>query len=90
MPFEVNDFVEAPTVQVLDNLKKAELLAVIRELQIDYAKASMNKSELKSIIAEYFVEVELFEEDVLEEHYCKPETVDPFELKKLEMEMKLK
>ena len=88
MSFNVKAFVTSPTIEVLEQLKKVQLLAVIRELQIEDVKVSMTKSELKTIIVEHFVEEELLDERDLD-RYSGKDSLD-LELKKLEMEMQMK
>ena len=91
MSFDVKAFVTSPNIEVLEKLKKDELLAVTKELQITDVKAT-RKSELKKIIVEYFVDAELLDEDILEQYsgrksdVLEMKTSEAFALKRLEME----
>ena len=84
MPFNVKDFVRCPSVEVLESLKKTELLAVAKDLLIEDVKMSMTKSQLKRIIAEFFVDEELFDETVLDVYEEKAS--ESLELKKFQIQ----
>ena len=82
----VKAFVASPSTEVLDTMKKVDLLAVCKELNVR-ARASMRKDHLKSMIVEHFVDEEELEEHVLEKYKV---VSDVSEREYLEHELRLK
>ena len=86
MEFDMDSFLENPSWEVFDRLKKNDLLKLSDHFEAD-AKPAMRKQIVKNIIIQILVDENIFDEDALE-YMVEPHTGnDAFELKKLEMEM---
>ncbi|VDI48566.1 Hypothetical predicted protein [Mytilus galloprovincialis] len=86
MAFDAGNFLKTPDPEGFDNLKKEELVLLAKHLKLDF-KVSMRKQIIKNLVIDKLVDAEILGEEALE---LKVETVDPFKLKQLELEYKLK
>ena len=81
----VDTFVEEPSVEKLDAMKREELINLAKHYKLSY-KTSMRKQEIKNIVIESLVDDHVLPYDALE---CVQETSDVYKLKKLELEHEL-
>ena len=61
MSFRLEDFIAAPSQELLNLAKKSELLEIASHYSIPDVKRSMLKHEIKNIIFHFFVDEEIFE-----------------------------
>ena len=82
----VEDFKKAPTVQGLKKLKKSELLEFARELEFE-VKVSMTKAVIARMIAEHYVDEDVFTDQDLAQFADPSGSADAaLKLKVLELE----
>ena len=87
----VADFEESPSEDKVFGLKRAELFEVAKHYKISVA-ASMKKADLRAVILEHLVEVEILEESMVEEKQVEGygHSVEAaIKLKQLELEIQL-
>ncbi|KAJ8019215.1 hypothetical protein HOLleu_42344 [Holothuria leucospilota] len=85
MPFNLDKFVDSPSVEELDSLKKSEIVQVAKHYGIEF-QPLMRKDEIKRYVLEYLVDESILPSTVLETAITVP-TDNTFELKRLEIEM---
>ena len=88
MPFDVKTFVDSPSIEKLNNLKKSEVIKIIKHYNIDCDR-KMRKDELKKVVAEYLIDENLCEEsdhDKLNLSINFEECDNTLELRKLELQ----
>ena len=88
MPFDVKTFVDSPSIEKLNNLKKSEVIKIIKHYNID-CNRKMRKDELKKEVAEYLIDENLCEEsdfDKLNLSISSEESDNTLELRKLELQ----
>jgi len=61
-PFNIDTFVEEPTLKVVKSLKKAELIQVTQHYKLEF-NSTLKKSELKKLVIEFLVEEEVVSEN---------------------------
>ena len=61
MLFKLEDFIAAPSQELLNLAKKSDLLDIASHYSIPNVKTSMLKHEIKNIIIQFFVDEEIFE-----------------------------
>ena len=57
-PFNIETFVEEPTLRVVKSLKKAELVSVAQHYKLEVG-STMKKSQIKQLVIDYLVEEEI-------------------------------
>jgi len=65
MEFNVAEFLEDPSWEKLDKLKKSELLKMSMHFEAE-AKPAMRKQEIKNVVIQTLVDEEVLDESVLE------------------------
>ena len=88
MPFDVKTFVDTPSIEKLNNLKKSEVIKIIKHYNID-CNRKMRKDELKKEVAEYLIDENLCGEsdfDKLNLSISSEECDNTLELRKLELQ----
>ena len=84
------EFVQSPSMEVLETFKKDMLVQVAQELQLE-VKRSTCKHELKRLIVEQLVDEDVLHDSCLEVY--KPLPMDPsgqYEIRRLEIERELR
>ena len=84
------EFVQSPSMEVLETFKKDILVQIAQELQLE-VKRSTRKHELKRLIVEQLVDEDVLPDSCLEVY--KPLPMEPsgqFEIRRLEIERELK
>ena len=84
------EFVQSPSMEVLETFKKDMLMQIAQELQIE-VKRSTRKHELKRLIVEQLVDEDVLPDSCLEVY--KPLSMEPsgqYEIRRLEIERELK
>ena len=84
------EFVQSPSMEVLETFKKDMLVQIAQELQIE-VKRSTRKHELKRLIVEQLVDEDVLPDSCLEVY--KPLPMEPsgqYEIRRLEIERELK
>ena len=84
------EFVQSPSLEVLETFKKDMLMQVAQELQLE-VKRTTHKYELKRLIVEQLVDEDVLPDSCLEVY--KPLPMDPFgqyEIRQLEIERELR
>ena len=61
MSFKLEDFIAAPSQELLNLTKKSNLLEIASHYSIPSIKTSMLKHEINNIIIQFFVDEEVFE-----------------------------
>ena len=61
MSFKLEDFIAAPSQELLNLAKKSDLLEIASHYSIPSVKTSMLKHEIKNIIIQFFVDKEIFD-----------------------------
>ena len=89
MAFQPQEFIDqllqTPSLDLISGLKKSDLLAVGKHLQLE-VKQAMRKDEIKRIVVEHYVDDNVLPHDVLQNLPPVVSGTD-FEIKKLEMEL---
>ena len=84
------EFIQLPSIEVLEKFKKTELLEVANELELE-VKRSMRKHNLKRIIVDQLVDDDMLSPDCLELYKPLPmDSSGQAELKRLELENEFK
>ena len=65
MSFDLDKFTVEPSVELLNLGKKTDLLNLAKHYKSSEIKSSMRKHEIKNILVQYFVDEEIFNENVL-------------------------
>ena len=65
MSFDLDKFMAEPSVKLLNLGKKTDLLNLAKHYKLSVIKSSMRKHEIKNILVQYFVDEEIFNENVL-------------------------
>ena len=84
------EFVQSPSMEVLETFKKDMLMQIAQELQLE-VKRSTRKHELKRLIVEQLVDEDVLPDSCLEVY--KPVPMEPsgqYEIRRLEIERELK
>ena len=84
------EFVQSPSMEVLETFKKDMLMQIVQELQLE-VKRSTCKHELKRLIVEQLVDEDVLPDSCLEVY--KPLSMEPsgqYEIRRLEIERELK
>ena len=81
----LDSFVDDPSVEGLDAMKREELINLAKHYKLSY-KTSMRKQEIKNIVIEGLVDEHVLPYDALD---CIMETSDAYKLKKLELDHEL-
>ena len=84
------EFVQSPSMEVLETFKKDMLMQIAQELQLE-VKRSTRKHELKRLIVEQLVDEDVLPDSCLEVY--KPLPMEPsgqYEIRRLEIERELK
>ena len=84
------EFVQSPSIEVLETFKKDMLMQIAQELQLE-VKRSTRKHELKRLIVEQLVDEDVLPDSCLEVY--KPLPMEPsgqYEIRRLEIERELK
>ena len=61
MSFKLEDFIAAPSQELLNLAKKSDLLEIASHYSIPSVKTSMLKHEINNIIIQFFVDEEVFD-----------------------------
>ena len=85
-----SQFKESPSVELLQRAKKSDLVEIANDYSVysvSAAKPSLSKQEILNILAEYFIEEDILDEDA-EDLIKKPSDSAQFmfEMRKLELE----
>ena len=64
MSFDLDKFTAEPSVELLNLGKKTDLLNLAKHYKLSEIKSSMRKHESKNILVQYFVDEEIFNENV--------------------------
>ena len=88
MEFNVDTFLQGPTWEAFDKLRKSDLLKLSQHFEAG-AKSAMKKQEIKNIMIQMFVDENIFEESALEHLVEIKQDKDALEIKKLEMEKEM-
>ena len=84
------EFVQSPSMEVLETFKKDMLVQIAQELQLE-VKRSTRKYELKRLIVEQLVDEDVLPDSSLEVYKPLPmESSGQFEIRRLEIERELK
>ena len=84
------EFVQSPSMEVLETFKKDMLMQIAQELQLE-VKRSTRKHELKRFIVEQLVDEDVLPDSCLEVYKPLPmESSGQFEIRRLEIERELK
>ena len=75
----LDSFVDDPSVEGLDAMKREELINLAKHYKLSY-KTSTRKQEIKNIVIEGLVDEHLLPYDALD---CIQETSDAYKLKKI-------
>ena len=92
MSAAIDNFIAEPDIEQFKSFKKTELLTLAPLLALDHVKSSMRKPEIQRIIAEYYYDEGVFQEEDLElfpEVNSTPNRSErelEFEMRKLELE----
>ena len=89
MEFQIEGFLESPSLEVFDKLKKSELMKLAKHFELD-VKISMRKQEIKNAVIQMLVDEDIFGESALEGIVEVSVNVDVLKLKQLEMEHQFK
>ena len=84
------EFVQSPSIEVLETFKKDMLMQIAQELQLE-VKRSTRKHELKRLIVEQLVDEDVLPDSCLEVY--KPLPMEPsgqYEIRRLEIERELR
>ena len=84
------EFVQSPSMEVLETFKKDMLMQIAQELQLE-VKRSTRKHELKRLIVEQLVDEDVLPDSCLEVY--KPLPMEPsgqYEIRRLEIERELR
>ena len=84
------EFVQSPSMEVLETFKKDMLMQIAQELQLE-VKRSTHKHELKRLIVEQLVDEDVLPDSCLEVY--KPLPMEPsgqYEIRRLEIERELR
>ena len=84
------EFVQSPSMEVLETFKKDMLMHIAQELQLE-VKRSTRKHELKRLIVEQLVDEDVLPDSCLEVY--KPLPMEPsgqYEIRRLEIERELR
>ena len=84
------EFVQSPSIEVLETFKKDMLMQIAQELQLE-VKRSTRKHELKRLIVEQLVDEDVLPDSCLEVY--KPVPMEPsgqYEIRRLEIERELR
>ena len=65
MSFDLDKFTAEPSVELLNLGKKTDLLSFAKHYKLSEIKSSMRKHEIKNVLVQYFVDEEIFNENVL-------------------------
>ena len=65
MSFDLDKFTAELSVELLNLGKKTDLLNLVKHYKLSEIKSSMCKHEIKNILAQYFVDEEIFNENAL-------------------------
>ena len=63
MPFNITEFLKQPTPDTVRKARKSKLLAIATKLNLDINQ-SMRKQELLNNIVNFYIEEEIFPEDI--------------------------
>ena len=82
-----SQFKESPSAGLLQRAKKSDLVEIAKDYSVSAAKPSLRKQEILNILAEYFIEEDILDEDA-EDLIKKPSDWAQFmfEMRKLELE----
>ena len=84
------EFVQSPSMEVLETFKKDMLMQIAQELQLE-VKRSTRKHELKRLIVEQLVDEDVLPDSCLEVYKPLPkESSGQYEIRRLEIERELK
>ena len=86
---DIASFVSAPTLEALDNCKRADLAAIARKLEISLKFPSKNRDMRDAIVVE-LVDQGLLEEECLDTVIPSDPTSEAMKIKQMELENKLK
>ena len=88
MTFELKKFVDAPTQEELNILKKDDLILIVKHYKLEDIKRSMRKAAICNSLLRYFVKEEIFDEsevEYLEETEVGIKFGEQLAMRKLEM-----
>ena len=84
------EFVQSPSMEVLETFKKDMLMQIAQELHLE-VKRSTRKHELKRLIVEQLVDEDVLPDSCLEVYKPLPmETSGQYEIRRLEIERELR
>ena len=84
------EFVQSPSMEVLETFKKDMLMQIAQELQLE-VKRSTRKHELKRLIVEQLVDEDVLPDSCLEVYKPLPmESSGQYEIRRLEIERELR
>ena len=61
MSFDLGNFIDAPSQELLDSAKKSDLLDIVDHYGLPNVKKTMLKHEIKNILIQFFVDEEIFD-----------------------------
>ena len=86
-PFNIETFVEEPTLRVVKSLKKAELVSVAQHYKLEVG-STMKKSQIKQLVIDYLVEEEIVSEEEVKPPMESGTDQNSLELRRLELQDK--
>ena len=93
MAFSADSFVQSPSVEILEPLKKSELLEICKHYGLD-TRSTLRKSEVKQSLLEHLVDENILPETALPSPISTPTSSvidqNALEIKRLELEFKTK
>ena len=82
MSFKLEDFIAAPSQELLNLAKKSDLLDIASHYSIPDVKTSMLKREIKNVIIQFLVDEEFFEPYISYYGLTNRHTVERVRIKK--------
>ena len=64
MSFNLEEFIESPTVEEINILRKTDLLTIAQHYKLG-ATSAMTKGQVKQMVMQYFVDEEIFPESTM-------------------------
>ena len=86
MSFNQESFVADPSREMFNLAKKSDLLNLAKHYQLSEVKSSMRKQDVKTILAQYLIDAEIFDESA---HSLIIETQSDANLRELEIKLQI-
>ena len=89
MSFNLNEFVDKPSLELFNSARKTDLLEIATKFEIQGIKTNMRKQEVKNILIRYFVDENIFDENDLSLMVTKDTESSEFKLRQMELQFQL-